>query len=175
MFINVLTAYLVSRVHVQKLAVISAIVTAAAPALMATMPIDSNYWFAPFWALVLSPINPDSQSSNQNFLSYCTNQGAVALFTVSNLVISDAFPPELQSLAGGVFSEIGQFGNSVGLAVIAVIARSVSEGSGATPHEAWLMVGFRAAFWTVFAGCVLIIPLSFFGLRNGGLVGKKSN
>ena len=42
----------------------------------------------------------------------------IALFTISNLVISDAFPADLQSLAGGVFSEIGQFGNSVGLAVI---------------------------------------------------------
>ena len=58
-FINVLTGYLVSRVHIQKIAVISAVVTAASPALMATMPIDSNYWFAPFWALVLSPVNPD--------------------------------------------------------------------------------------------------------------------
>ena len=97
-----------------------------------------------------------------------------ALFTVSNLVISDAFPSDLQSLAGGVFSEICQFGNSVGLAIIAVIARSVSQQSSATTHEAWLMVGFRAAFWTIFAGCVLIIPLSFFGLRQGGLVGEKS-
>ncbi|KAH4237090.1 hypothetical protein HBI06_053100 [Parastagonospora nodorum] len=155
-FINVLTGYLVSRVHVQKLAVISAIVTAAAPALMATMPIDANYWFAPFWALILSPINPDT------------------LFTVSNLVISDAFPSDVQSLAGGVFSEICQFGNSVGLTIIAVIARSVSQQSDVTPHEAWLMVGFRAAFWTIFAGCVLVIPLSFFGLRKGGLIGKKS-
>ncbi|KAF2678693.1 MFS general substrate transporter [Lentithecium fluviatile CBS 122367] len=154
-FINVLTGYLVSRVHIQKLAVISAVVTAASPALMATMHINSNYWFAPFWALVLSPINPDT------------------LFTISNLVISDAFPSDLQSLAGGVFSEIGQFGNSVGLAIIAVIARSVSEQSGAPTHEAWLMVGFRAAFWTIFAGCMAIIPLSFFGLRKGGLIGKK--
>ena len=97
-----------------------------------------------------------------------------ALFTVSNLVISDAFPSDVQSLAGGVFSEICQFGNSVGLTIIAVIARSVSQQSDATPHEAWLMVGFRAAFWTIFAGCVLIIPLSFFGLRKGGLIGKKS-
>ncbi|KAF2864673.1 major facilitator superfamily transporter [Massariosphaeria phaeospora] len=157
-FINVLTGYLVSRVHIQKLAVVSAIVTAAAPALLATMPINSNYWFAPFWALVLSPLNPDT------------------LFTISNLVISDAFPADLQSLAGGVFSEIGQFGNSVGLAVIAVIARSVSEqssGGTTTTHEAWLMVGFRAAFWTVFAGCVLVVPLSWWGLRKGGWWGRR--
>ncbi|KAI0195520.1 major facilitator superfamily domain-containing protein [Astrocystis sublimbata] len=125
---NLLTGYLVSRVHVRKLSVVSAAITAVAPALMATVPIDSNYWFAPFWALVLSPINPD------------------VLFTVSNLVISDAFPPELQSLAGGVFNEIAQFGNAVGLAVAAAIAMAVSEQSGIDNHEVRLMEGFRAAF-----------------------------
>lgn len=80
--------------------------------------------------------------------------------------ISDAFPTDVQSLAGGVFSEICQFGNSVGSTIIAVIARSVSQQSGVTPHMAWLMVGFRAAFWTIFASCVLVILLSFFGLSK---------
>ncbi|KAI0543377.1 major facilitator superfamily domain-containing protein [Xylaria curta] len=152
---NLLAGYLVSRVHVRKLSVISAAITAVAPALMATVPIDSNYWFAPFWALVLSPINPD------------------VLFTVSNLVISDAFPPEVQSLAGGVFNEIAQIGNSVGLAVAAAIAMAVSEQSGIADHEARLMKGFRAAFWTVFSATALIVGVTWFGLRKGGLVGKK--
>jgi hypothetical protein len=30
-----------------------------APPLMATVEISENYWFAPFWALFLSPVNPD--------------------------------------------------------------------------------------------------------------------
>jgi hypothetical protein len=59
--INVGTAYLISRVKVQKLAVASALVTIIAPPLMATVKIHENYWFAPFWALFLSPVNPDGK------------------------------------------------------------------------------------------------------------------
>ena len=49
----------------------------------------------------------------------------------------------MQSLAGGVFSEVSQFGNSVGLAVTAAIAASVTEHSGAQDHKDALMEGFR--------------------------------
>lgn len=97
------------------------------------------------------------------------------LFTVSNLVISDAFPPETQSLAGGVFNEVSQIGNSVGLAVTAAIAASVSEQSSKEDQVSVLMEGFRAAFWTVFAGTVAVVVLCFFGLRRSGTVGKKDN
>ncbi|KAF3350150.1 hypothetical protein VdG2_01965 [Verticillium dahliae VDG2] len=152
---NIATAYLISRVKVQTLAVVSGIITVAAPVLMATVPIDSYYWHAPFWALVLSPINPD------------------VFFTVSNLVISDAFPADLQSLAGGVFNEVAQFGNSVGLAATAAIAASVSEHSGIENREERLMAGYRAAFWTMFAGTVAVVIIVKLGLRKGGTVGKK--
>ncbi|KAI3323803.1 major facilitator superfamily domain-containing protein [Xylariaceae sp. AK1471] len=152
---NLLAGYLVSRVHVRKLAVISAVITAVAPALMATAPIDSNYWFAPFWALVLSPVNPD------------------VLFTVSSLVISDTFPADVQSLAGGVFNEIAQFGNSVGLAVAAAVAMAVSEKSGIVNHEARLMQGFRAAYWAIFSAAALIVGVTWFGLRKGAVEGYK--
>jgi hypothetical protein len=57
--INVGTAYLISRVKVQTLAVVSALVTIIASPLMATVKINENYWFSPFWALFLSPVNPD--------------------------------------------------------------------------------------------------------------------
>ena len=56
---NLITAYLVSRVKVHTLAVVSAVVTVIPPALMATTKIDENYWFSPFWAMLLSPINCD--------------------------------------------------------------------------------------------------------------------
>lgn len=97
----------------------------------------------------------------------------VVLFTVSNIVISDAFPPETQSLAGGVFNEVSQFGNSVGLAVTAAIAASVSEHSSKEDQARVLMEGFRAAFWTIFAGTVTVVVICFVGLRRSGMVGKK--
>ena len=59
---NAVTAYLVARVKIQYLAVGSALVTMIAPPLMATVEIGENYWFAPFWALFLSPVNPDGIS-----------------------------------------------------------------------------------------------------------------
>lgn len=58
-FINALTAYLISRVKIGTLAVVSALVTMIAPPLMATITIGENYWLAPFWAMFLSPVNPD--------------------------------------------------------------------------------------------------------------------
>lgn len=57
--INIAIAYHISRVKVQKIAVASALVTMIAPILMATIDVGENYWYAPFWALFLSPVNPD--------------------------------------------------------------------------------------------------------------------
>lgn len=56
---NIATAYLISRVKAQYLVVVSGVVTMIAPILMATVEVGENYWFAPFWALFLSPMNPD--------------------------------------------------------------------------------------------------------------------
>ncbi|KKZ59037.1 hypothetical protein EMCG_00905 [[Emmonsia] crescens] len=155
--VNIATAFLISRVKMRTLAVVSALVTMVAPILMATVDIGENYWLRPFWALLLSPVNPD------------------VLFTVSNLVISDAFPADIQSLAGGVFNEVSQFGNSVGLAVTASIAASVTEHSGIRDHRVALMEGYRAAFWTIFAATAIVVVISFFGLKKGGTVGKKDD
>lgn len=100
----------------------------------------------------------------------------LVLFTVSNLVISDAFPPEVQSLAGGVFNVVSQFGNSVGLAITAAIAASITEQTGAgLVREEALMKGYRAAFWTIFASCSTVTVVLFFGLKKGGVVGKKND
>lgn len=155
--VNIATAYLISRVKVQTLAVVSAVITLVAPILMATITIGENYWFAPFWALFLSPVNPD------------------VLFTASNLVISEAFPANTQSLAGGVFNEVAQFGNSVGLAVTAAIAASITESSMREDKREALMNGYRAAFWTIFAATAVVVVISFWGFRKAGTVGKKDN
>jgi hypothetical protein len=94
------------------------------------------------------------------------------LFTVSNLVISNAYPQDVQSLAGGVVNEVAQFGNSVGLAVTAAIAASVTEHSKSGDA---LLEGYRAAFWTIFVAATAVMVLTFFGLRKSGLVGTKED
>ena len=88
------------------------------------------------------------------------------------MIISDAFPPEVQSLAGGIFNEVAQFGNSVGLAVTAAIAASVQEHSGAIDEKVALMNGFRAAFWTIFASTRTVKVICIFGLRKVGMAGQ---
>lgn len=59
--VNVITGFLISRVNVRTLAVVSALITLIAAPLMATIPVGQNYWLAPFWALFLSPVNPDGK------------------------------------------------------------------------------------------------------------------
>lgn len=95
--------------------------------------------------------------------------GYEVLFTVSNLIISRAYPGENQALAGAVFNSVSQVGNSVGLAVSAAIAASVTEHSGQDTLK-----GFRAAYWLMFAAMVVVCGFSYFGLRGGGFVGKKN-
>lgn len=174
--INILSGYLISRVQVHKLVVASAIVTVIASPIMATVDVHTSYWRAAFWALLLSPVNPDGTLAVLPTLSLIINVVLLTecsvLFTVSNLVISNAYPPDVQSLAGGVFNEVAQFGNAVGLAVTAAIAASTTERSRSDPIDA-LLQGYRAAFWTIFAATTIVVVLTFFGLRKAGLVGKK--
>lgn len=175
---NIATAYLISRLRASYLVVGSAMIALVPPILMATIEVHASYWYAPFWALALSPINCD------------------VLFTVSNVIISDAFPAHLQSLAGGVFNEVTQIGNAVGLAVTGAISASVTahwlqkqgldmsgvskravpgEGGLSGPvHREALMEGYRVAFWTVLGSCAAVLVVSGWGLRRAGTVGKKN-
>lgn len=174
---NVATGFLISRVKVRTLTVVSALITMVAAPLMATVDIGEKYWYRPFWALFLSPVNPDGRSSSLSLLVRILKCLGLmhwpVLFTASNLIISEAFPPEVQSLAGGVFNVVSQFGNSVGLAITAAIAASVTEQSGLENSGDALMKGYRAAFWTIFASCSTVTVVLWFGLRKGGVVGKK--
>ncbi|KAH8671437.1 major facilitator superfamily-domain-containing protein [Xylariales sp. PMI_506] len=154
---NVVLIYLMPRVRVLTLTAVSACITLVSPALMATVKVDTSYWLVPFWALLLCPVNP------------------WVLFSVSNQLISDAFPPEVQSLAGSVFNCVAQFGNSVGLAMTATIAASVTEHSTNPDSTEALMEGFRAAFWTIFASTATVLTVSCIGLRNTGIIGKHED
>ncbi|KAL4955365.1 major facilitator superfamily domain-containing protein [Aspergillus filifer] len=161
---NVIAAHLVAKVNVNILLGISAVITAISPILMAVASPEWTYWAAAFVAMTLSPVNGD------------------ILWTVSSLVICRTFPSNAQALAGSVFNTISQLGNSVGLAVAAVIAASVSahdeshsSDSAKTQTPEQLLEGYRAAYWTIFAGMVVVCLVSGFGLRNVGKVGVKQD
>lgn len=57
--VNILTGYLISRVQVRTLAVTSAIITMTASPIMACINVHDSYWRTAFWAMLLSPVNPD--------------------------------------------------------------------------------------------------------------------
>ena len=100
---------------------------------------------------------------------------ADTLFTIYNLIITSVFPAKTQGLAGGVFNTLSQIGNSVGLAVGAIVASTVSASGGVEGEMVTekLERGYRAAFWTCFVAQVLMLGVSGWGLRSVGKVGLK--
>lgn len=118
---------------------------------------NDPYWEYVFPAIALSAVACD------------------VLFTASNLVITNAFPDKTQALAGGVFNTVAQIGKSVGLAVSAVIANSIStslEHSG-KPHPVVLLEGYRGAWWFCLGSSAAAVLISLVGLRNIGRLGVK--
>lgn len=105
---NFLTGYLVKRVRADILVISGAAISAIAPLLMAIINPAWSYWTCAFLATALSPICVDM------------------LFTVAQLAITSAFPPQTHGLAGGVFNTVANIGNSIGLAVTAVVASAVT-------------------------------------------------
>lgn len=163
---DIITGLLVSKVHVRLLVSVTSAISLVASILMATIRPTSSYWTHAFFAMLLSAINPDT------------------LFTVSNLIITSAYPSK-NGLAGGVFNVFAQLGNSMGLAVTAAVAASVSahqggvgmgegEGEGKGKGEV-LFQGYKAAFWICAGSMVLVTGITWWGLRSGGKVGRKSD
>jgi hypothetical protein len=115
------------------------------------------YWYDAFFAQLLAPISAD------------------ILFTIGLLVVSDVFPAKTQALAGAVFSTVTQFGTSIGITMMTVISSSVTKSSEFEDKEKprALEVGYRAAFWAMFAVMGIACVTGGFGLRRIGKVGLK--
>jgi MFS family permease len=154
---NILTGFLVDKLPASILVLVASLLSAVSPAVYATLSPKSSYWVAAFPAMCLSPVSSD------------------LLFSVSNLVITANFRPNEHALAGGVFNTISQLGNSIGLALTAMIASSVTmeakKGNAANSQTA--LDGYRAAFWMCFAAAIVSCLVSSVGLRKSGRVGLK--
>jgi hypothetical protein len=124
---------------------------------MAVISSHWPYWYAAFPAQLLSPLSCD------------------ILFTIGLLAVSEEFPANTQALAGAVFSTVAQFGTSLGLTLIAVVAASVTkhEAEKGMGREKELLVGYQAGFWTAFASMGIACIIGAFGLRRMGRVGVK--
>lgn len=132
------------------------LLSTGAPLLMALTSTTWPYWYAAFPAQLVSPLACD------------------VLFTVGLLVVSEVFPADTQALAGAVFNTMAQFGSSVGLSLMAIIAAAITQSEGKEKGtEERLLVGYRAAFWLAFAWMGLACLIGAFGLRRMGRVGLK--
>ncbi|KAI9891158.1 MAG: hypothetical protein M1814_003001 [Vezdaea aestivalis] len=156
---NVGTGLLVPRVPANWLVLGSSTLTLFSPLLMAIAHKEWPYWYVMFPATMLSPVSAD------------------VLFTVSNLVITSVFPSQTHGLAGGVFNTLAQIGNSIGLAVMGIVASTVTAKSGYKDKKSpdALLVGYQATFWTCFGILVVMLGFSSWGLRRIGKVGLKTD
>ncbi|CAG8925864.1 unnamed protein product [Penicillium salamii] len=121
-----------------------------APLLLASLcHIDGpDYWRGPFQAMALNPI------------------GADLMYTIAILVMTAAFPPQTQALAGGVFNMLSQIGKSVGIATSALIARQITSQAGKPDNLESLLLGYKAGWWYNCSLGFLSVIVSFWGLRS---------
>lgn len=156
---NILMGLIVHRVRADVAIILSLVISAPAPLIVAFANPQWSYWAGPFPCLFLNPIGGD------------------VLFTISNLVITSVFPAKTQALAGGVFNTVSQIGKSVGLATAAVVAASVTARSKEQDKHSpgALLEGYHASFWYLFAMTVLALGISVLGLRKIGKVGVKQD
>ncbi|CAG8236996.1 unnamed protein product [Penicillium salamii] len=155
--LNLGTGLLVHRLHADHLVLVSTFLSAGSPLLMAIIDPTWSWWYCAFWAVLLGPLSAD------------------VIFTIANLIITDAFTPKTQGLAGAVFNVTAQFGTSIGLTIFAIISAGVTQGSAesdkASPEA--LMIGYRAVFWTCFGLMIAACGVGALGLRKIGKVGLK--
>lgn len=155
--LSVGTGLILHRFSAYWIVLLASLVTAISPLLLAITNPDWSYWYTLFWAVMLSAIAAD------------------VLFVVSNLIITNIFPPSTQALAGAVFNTVSQFGTAVGLAIIGVISSDVTSqpdfANKSSPSA--LLEGYRASCWACFGSLLLSIAIGFFGLRDVGKFGLK--
>ncbi|PSK60292.1 hypothetical protein B9Z65_442 [Elsinoe australis] len=99
--------------------------------------------------------------------------GADILYTIANLVVTDAFEAKTQALAGGIFNMLAQFGKSVGIATTSLIARRITLQEDEPDRRHALLYGFRAGWYFNFGLNCLSIGVTLWGLRGIKRIGVK--
>ncbi|ELR04764.1 hypothetical protein GMDG_06992 [Pseudogymnoascus destructans 20631-21] len=102
--LNLLTGFLACHVSSYYLVLTANVFGILSPLLLCIINPAWNYWICSFWAVLLSPVS------------------AGVVFTIANLVITDAFPKKTQALAGAMSNTAQQLGGAFGLALAGVVA-----------------------------------------------------
>jgi MFS family permease len=155
--LNFTTGYVIDRAPVFWLVLITTIMTAGSPLLMALINPQWSYWRGAFFAQLLAPLGGD------------------VLFTIGLIVVSEVFPEKDQALAGAVFNTVAYFGLSLGLNIMQVVSLLVTEGTQYRDKSSplALLQGYQASFWAMFAFTMACAVICVFGLRNIGKIGLK--
>lgn len=154
--VNLLMGLIIHRIRANWAIILATLISCISPILTAVMKPSDSYWEFVFPSIALNALGPD------------------VLFTASNLIITDAFPDKTQALAGGVFNTVAQIGKSVGLALSAVIASTVSANASHSKSEQLVLLeGYQAAWWFILGITALTIVISAVGLRGIGRLGLK--
>ncbi|KFX98275.1 hypothetical protein V490_02376 [Pseudogymnoascus sp. VKM F-3557] len=150
--INLLTGFLACRISSYYLVLTANVFGIISPLLLCVINPAWNYWLCSFWGVLLSPVT------------------AGVVFTIANLVITDAFPKETQALAGAMSNTAQQLGGAFGLALAGVVgAIGSQQGPDGTQEALWL--GYRAVFYMCFGAMVVACLLGAVALRGAGVVG----
>ncbi|RAQ57206.1 aminotriazole resistance protein [Aspergillus flavus] len=152
------TRFVLHRCRADAIINITTIISCVSPLIMALVNPTWVYWRCAYVAICLKSITADS------------------LFTVSIILIAGVFPAETQGLAAGVFNTVSQIGTSFGLAIVALISNQVTDQQSQIEDKGSpeaLIVGYRAAFWTLFGMNVASLVVILFELRKVGNIGKK--
>ncbi|KAF7302552.1 MFS domain-containing protein [Mycena chlorophos] len=176
--VNLIAGSIMNRVQGQPLILVGVLGSIVAPIIFATLNVHGSYWTTMFLVMVIT-VGPD------------------VVYPVGNLYLSTVFDDDSQALAAGLFAiamRVSQFshqynivssqhthkqlGTSLGLAVTSSIATATSQNYQhahaqlvATSPEV-LMVGYRAAGWTLMAAGIVAFGIAAFGLRGIGIVGR---
>ncbi|GMG10676.1 unnamed protein product [Aspergillus oryzae] len=137
---------------------ITTIISCVSPLIMALVNPTWVYWRCAFVAICLNTIAADS------------------LFTVSIILIAGVFPAETQGLAAGVFNTVSQIGTSFGLAIVALISNQVTDQESQIEDKGSpeaLIVGYRAAFWTLFGMNVASLVVICLSYERWAILGRR--
>ncbi|KAF7372858.1 MFS general substrate transporter [Mycena sanguinolenta] len=127
--------------------------------LFSLIQVHAGFWKISFWVMILLA-------------------GADLIYPAGTLQVASAVDKDSKSLAGGIFTVATRLGSSLGMAVSTIISTTLSKHfqsahpklSSSDPQV--LMVGFRAAAWSLFAAAVISFVIALIGLRGIGVIGK---
>lgn len=170
--LNLITGFIACRISSYYLVLIANAAGIISPLLMCIINPSWNYWACAFWAVLLSPVSAGGKcpfcSNHTNFRQLTS---LLVIFTIANLVITDAFPKETQALAGAMSNTAQQLGGAFGLALAGIVSAIGSEGRPeGTTDTLWH--GYRAVFFMCFGAMAVSCILGSIALRKTGVVGK---